>query len=96
MIDNNVIDFVARKRLLSKKFQPDEDCWEDIWADVAINVPGQGISIAGAGCVDVYPASTFLGVTVTAPSGLQFLAAIPAPEAAKVLHWALGWLRELR
>ena len=60
---------------------------ENVAADVAICPPGQGVAISGAGTVDLYPHAEFLGMTVTASTGLALHVAISNDEAARMIDW---------
>jgi hypothetical protein len=65
----------------------DNEYMEGIRAEVAICPDGQSITIDGQGSVDVYPYEKFLGLTVTAPTGMSFYAAIPSDDARRLLQW---------
>lgn len=83
---SNVIDM--QSYLLAQAYDPDE-CREGIPAHVVISAPGQGITTSGAGEVDVYPGGNFVGLTVTASTGLALFVSIPADQAVSMLEWAL-------
>ena len=63
---------------------------ENVAADVAISLPMQGVTISGAGTVDFYPCAEFLGMTVTASTGLALHIAISNDEAARMIDWLHG------
>lgn len=66
----------------------DQDVYENLPADVAIAHNGD-VAISGDGSVDAYRCSDFIGITVTAHTGMALYVSLPLDEAEKLARWIL-------
>ena len=66
----------------------DQEVYENIPADVAIAHNGE-VATSGEGSVDAYRCSDFIGLTVTAHTGMSLYVNLPQEEAESLSHWIL-------
>ena len=71
----------------------DQEVYENIPADVAIAHNGE-VATSGAGSVDAYRCSDFIGLTVTAHTGMSLYVNLPLDDAEKLARWILTGERE--
>ena len=71
----------------------DQEVYENIPADVAIAHDGE-VATSGEGSVDAYRCSDFIGLTVTAHTGMSIYVNLPLDDAESLARWILTGERE--
>ncbi len=71
----------------------DQEVYENIPADVAIAHDGE-VATSGEGSVDAYRCGDFIGLTVTAHTGMSLYVNLPLDDAESLARWILTGERE--